>query len=101
MKKLISCLVLVMACGCLLCGCDDTPRSEELKLSSQFKLLDEFDKCSGLCYDKDTKIIYIYSSGSTYAGFKVVSYTPYYVMNTDNEPVVAVFNGDDFYEYDE
>jgi hypothetical protein len=100
MKKLISCLVLVMACGCLLCGCGDIPRSEELKLSSQFKLLDEYDKTSGLCYDKDTKIIYIYSSNASYGGCRSISYTPYYVMNTNNEPVVAVFNGDDFYEYE-
>lgn len=96
MKKLISCLVLVMACGCLLCGCGNLDSHGEI--SSHFAKLEEWNSASGLCYDRDTKIIYIYSLSGSFNSLGCYSYTPYYVMNTDNEPVVAVFNGDDFYE---
>jgi len=42
-----------------------------------------------LVYDKDTKIIYIYDIGAS-----GVAISPYYVMDTNNDPVIAVYNGD-------
>ena len=39
------------------------------------------------------KIIYIYETyGGIYGG---VSISPYYVMDANNNPVIAVYNGDD------
>ena len=59
-------------------------------ISSQFTTLEEWNEVSGLCYDNDTKIIYTYSKleGEGY------TYTPYYVLDTNDEPVVAIYNGD-------
>lgn len=46
---------------------------------------DEKDN-TGLAYDEYTKIIYMFS---TVDGVR--QYTPYYVMDEDNKPVVSVF----------
>ena len=44
-----------------------------------------------LVYDKDTKIIYIYDlSTSPYSGGVTIS--PFYCMNSNDEPVIAVFD---------
>lgn len=42
-----------------------------------------------IAYDKDTKIMYIIDSRS-YG----ISISPFYVMNSENEPVIGVYNGD-------
>ena len=93
-KYLLILAVCVMVC---FCGCGNpTPEEKaEKHISKQFVLLETFDYDSGLCYDKDTMIIYVYSCNHTSYEYDVVSYTPYYVMNNDNEPVIAVYNGDE------
>ena len=55
MKKFLLILtVCIMVC---LCGC--VPKEARLTdMSPQFIPLESFDKYSGLCYDKDTMIIY-------------------------------------------
>lgn len=45
--------------------------------------------CQYIAYDKDTKIMYIIDSRS-YG----ISISPFYVMNSENEPVIGVYNGD-------
>lgn len=42
-----------------------------------------------IAYDKDTKIMYIIDSRS-YG----ISISPFYVMNSENEPVIGIYNGD-------
>ena len=93
MKKflLILTTICIMFCfsGCHIQTNDEVVASH---ISEQFVILDRFDDYSGLCYDIDTKIIYMYSASPTYSGWRVMSYTPYYVMDTNNEPVIAVYN---------
>lgn len=93
MKKILSALCLTMLCCVLFCGCDNKD-NHSVHISEQFVLLEEFDSKSGLCYDKDTMIIYIYEYDYTYYGNYVTTYTPYYVMDTNNNPTIAVYNGD-------
>jgi hypothetical protein len=103
MKKLASLLMVIMLSVCFLCGCNNTTNKEKeqaheirfLNLSSQMVWLEKFDGNSGLCYDKDTKIIYIYSSNRTYSYSNTVSYSPYYVMDVNNNPIIAIYNGDE------
>ena len=69
--------------------------SDEVVLSSQMEPLTKYDDNSGLCYDKATKIIYMYSTdGLDSSKNNLVSYSPYYVMDSDNNPVIGVYNGD-------
>lgn len=42
-----------------------------------------------IVYDKDTKIMYIIDNCRH--GFSI---SPFYVMNSENEPVIGVYNGD-------
>jgi len=100
MKKLISLLMVIMLSVCFLCGCNNTTNKEKEEareirwrnLSSQMIWLEKFDDNSGLCYDKDTKIIYMYSSNQTYSYPNIVSYSPYYVMDVNNNPTIAIYN---------
>ena len=50
---------------------------------------------SGLCYDKDTKIIYMYSCNSTNSRHYIVSYSPYYVIDMNDNVAFAIYNGDE------
>lgn len=99
MKKLTSLLMVIMLSVCFLCGCNNTTNEQKeareiriLNLSSQMIWLEKFDNKSGLCYDKDTKIIYMYSSNQTYNYPNIVSYSVYYVMDTNNNPTIAIYN---------
>ena len=96
--------MLIAVCGCLMCGCgeENTATSEqeqeydELNLSSQMVLLERFDDSySGLCYDKDTKIIYMYSCNYTNSRHYIVSYSPYYVIDMNDNVAFAIYNGDE------
>ena len=52
---------------------------------------------TGIAYDSDTKIIYMFT---TVDGARL--YTPYYVMNEDNEPVIGVYDDTkEEYEYED
>lgn len=42
-----------------------------------------------IAYDKDTKIMYIIEHR-----MKSTTISPFYVMNSENEPVIGVYNGD-------
>ena len=96
MKKFLLILtVCIMVC---LCGCSEvevTNAETNGEISPQFIVLEEYNSASGLCYDKDTKVIYLYSLTGSFNAYACYSYTPYYVMDTNNEPVIAVYNGDE------
>lgn len=104
MKKKIAALLGIILLSFNLFGCGKTITTEdgvERHVYGRFIELDcnSFDDEVGiehrqhLVYDKDTKIIYIYETyGGIYGG---VSISPYYVMDTNNNPVIAVYNGDD------
>lgn len=100
-KNLIIFSLILVLCACLFSGCSNTINEGKetheiriLNLSSQMIWLEKFDNKSGLCYDKDTKIIYMYSSNPTYTYPNTVSYSPYYVMDTNNNPTIGIYNGD-------
>lgn len=98
MKKILSVLCSTILCCGLFCGCGEsscTLNWGNSSISKQFVVLEEFDDVSGLCYDKDTKIIYIYSLSGAFNAWSTWSYTPYYVMDTNNNPTIAVYNGDE------
>ena len=103
MKKKIAALLGITLLSFNLFGCGKTITTEdgvERHVYGRSIELDcnSFDDEAGtghlqhLVYDKDTKIIYIYETcGGIYGG---VSISPYYVMDTNNNPVIAVYNGD-------
>lgn len=66
----------------------DIVDTDKKPISSQFTELQEYDDNSGLCYDKATKIIYVYSYNDENKNY---SYSPYYCMGADNEPKVAIY----------
>ena len=104
MKKKIAALLVITLLSFNLFGCGKTITTEdgvERHIYGRFIELD----CNSfrdeattrhfqhLVYDKDTKIIYIYEiCGGNYGG---VSISPYYVMDANNNPVIAIYNGDD------
>lgn len=52
---------------------------------------------TGIAYDSDTKIIYMFT---TVDGARL--YTPYYVINEDNEPVIGVYDDtEEEYEFED
>lgn len=99
MKKLLS---IILLCGCCIAfiGCGNEKRVENTEqevetLSNHFIKLESWD-CgiygqNGICYDKDTMIIYIYQR--TYRGNYV--YTPYYVRDMNDNAVIGIYNGDE------
>lgn len=94
MKKFLKIILTLVLCFIFcLCfvGCSNNIIyiGREKIMDNQFILLEEFSSECGLCYDKDTHIIYIYKWTDG------VNYSPYYVMDTDNNPVIAVYNGDE------
>ena len=91
MKKILAILFTMGMCFSL-CACNSN--SADTKINSQFIQLQEWDSATGLCYDKDTKIIYIYSSNENYWAEKRYSYSPYYIIDTNNEPAIGVYNED-------
>ena len=87
MKKIYLGLMLTLLCLFIFSGCSRTEEEVQNNLSSQMVLLEQYDGNSGLCYDKDTKIIYLYNrSYSCY-----YSYSVYYVMDANNNPIVGVY----------
>ena len=99
MKKVINVLMVIAVCGCLICGCGDMRLDGNLdtggEIASQFIVLEEWSSVTGLCYDKDTKIIYIYSVCGDFNSFATYSYTPYYVRDMNDNAVIAIYNGDE------
>jgi hypothetical protein len=97
MKRIISILTLIAVCGCLMCGCSDEALGNcdtDGEISPQFVILEKWNTASGLCYDKDTKIIYIYSLTGSFNIYGCYSYTPYYVRDADDNAIIAIYNGD-------
>ena len=89
MKKILNVISVLLVCF-VFCLCFIGCSSSNNKLmDNQFIKLEEFNSECGLCYDKDTHIIYIYKW--THGR----NYSPYYVMDTNNNPVIAVYNGDE------
>lgn len=95
-KNLIIFSLVLMLCVCLFSGCVKLNANLDTNglIAEQFVKLEEWNSASGLCYDKDTKIIYVYSIGGSFNGLATYSYSPYYVMDTNNNPIIAVYNGD-------
>lgn len=90
MKKIYLGLILTLLCLFTFSGCSKTDEEMQSRLSSQMVLLEQYDGNTGLCYDKDTKIIYLYSrSYTSYTNF--YNYSVYYVMDTNNNPIVGVY----------
>lgn len=101
MKKKIVALLGIILLSFNLFGCGKTVITEDgverntygrfIELESNaFTDRNGTGHIQNLVYDKDTKIIYIYDIG---AGGVAIS--PYYVMDTNNNPIIAVYNGDD------
>jgi hypothetical protein len=88
MKKIYLGLILTLLCLFVFSGCSTTDEEAQSFLSSQMILLEQYDDYSGLCYDKDTKIIYLYSRVDNAYFY---SYSVYYVMDTNNNPIVGVY----------
>lgn len=97
-KNLIIFSLMLVLCVCLFSGCGDVELGGNLDtfgvIADQFIKLEEWNSVSGLCYDKDTKIIYVYSVSGSFNGFATYSYSPYYVMDTNNNPTIGIYNGD-------
>lgn len=97
MKKLTSILILTVLCVFLFSGCSlvlDSNIDTNGEIAEQFIELEKWSSASGLCYDKDTKIIYVYSMSGSFNGLATYSYSPYYVMDTNNNPIIGMYNGD-------
>ena len=98
MKKKIC--ILFVGVFLIFSGCGKTSIDEngiEHPVFGRFITLseEEYDDAAGYChyqyiaYDKDTKIMYMidmFSHG--------ISISPFYVMNSEHEPVIGVYNGD-------
>lgn len=91
MKKVIVLLALIC---CLLCGCSMTDNEQAEKfgrfcvLEYQGQYFDDMEHrhYQYLVYDEATYIIYVYDIAKD-----GVSISPYYCMNADNEPEIAVY----------
>ena len=100
MKKKIAALLGITLLSFNLFGCGKTITTEDGVERHVYGRFIELD-CNSfrdevnnrhfqhLVYDKDTKIIYIYETCSG-----DYSISPYYVMDANNNPVIAVYNGD-------
>ena len=88
MKKIQLGLILTLLCLFAFSGCSRTDEEVQASLSSQMVVLEQYDEYNGLCYDKDTKIIYLYSRSCNECFY---NYSVYYVMDTDNNPIVGVY----------
>ena len=100
MKKKIVALLSAIGIMLSLTACGDTVMANvdgvmtECNLYGRFIELDQIDyydthgnrHYQSICYDKDTKIMYIIDNRA-YG----VSISPFYVMNTENEPVIGVY----------
>lgn len=101
MKKKIVALLISIGIVCNLTGCGETIAITnedgvvtEYNLYGRFVELDRVEyydtlgnhHYQSICYDKDTKIMYVIDNRS-YG----VSISPFYVMNTENEPVIGVY----------
>lgn len=75
-------VVIVDEKGTIIQECDLYGRFIEIE---EIEYRDEFGNlhCQSICYDKDTKIMYIIDNRC--------GLSPFYVMNTENEPVIGVY----------
>ena len=78
-------VVIVDEKGTVIRECDLYGRFVEIE---EIKYHDKFGNLhyQSICYDKDTKIMYIIDNRSD-----GTSLSPFYVMNTENEPVIGVY----------
>lgn len=100
MKKKFLALILGISIAFGSTGCSDyIYEGIEVKELGRFIVLEKegsytdnygLDHIQYLVYDKDTYIIYIYDSYSGYYRGGV-SISPFYCMNADNEPEIAVY----------
>lgn len=101
MKKKIVALLISIGIVCSLTGCGDTIAITdedgvvtEHNLYGRFIELEQIDYMDAfginhyqiICYDKDTKVMYIMDSHS-YG----ISLSPFYIINEENEPVIGVY----------
>lgn len=100
MKRKLYALFIGLLMMCSIVGCGETAidaNGIEHPLFGRFITLNEeeyYDKAGNyhrqyIAYDKDTKIMYIIDN----PGYGI-SISPFYVMNSENEPVIGVYNGD-------
>ena len=78
-------VVIVDEKGTVIQECDLYGRFIEIE---EIDYYDELGKhhYESICYDRDTKIMYIIDNGGYGTGL-----SPFYVMNTENEPVIGVY----------
>lgn len=95
MKKIIIFIMIcTLAIGLCAYGVRTTtyPDGQRKALSNQFTLIKKVDKgvfndeCCYI-YDNDTKIVYLYTHG----GYHHATMCPYYIINKNNEPVIAIY----------
>ena len=89
MKKLI-CAILLMMLICVLAGCTQAPTGNKMLMEDQFIVIEKVDgglfgNTTKYIYDRDTKIVYLY----TYGGYHATM-CPYYVI-VDGVPQVAIY----------
>lgn len=93
MKKIII-SILICALAIVLCACGtkttNYPDGQKTALSNQFtviKIVDggAFDNSCYYLYDKETKIVYLYTIGGYHA-----TMCPYYII-VNNEPTLAIY----------
>lgn len=95
-KKIII-FILICALTIVLCGCHHYvtktyPEGVESKFGEYFIKIKEItsgninDENVYFIYDKNTKIIYLYTCGGYHA-----TMCPYYIINENNEPTIAIY----------
>lgn len=89
MKKLI-CAILLMVLICALAGCAQAPAGSKMSMGDQFIVIEKiagglFGNTTKYIYDRDTKIVYLYTFGGSHA-----TMCPYYVI-VDGIPQVAIY----------
>lgn len=94
MKKIISFLILIIFIGMLLCGCSHKTYTDDSKIIYNHFILirknsDLIEGYTGLAYDKNTKIVYLFVDRGI---------SPYYII-VDGKPTIAIYGVN--YEYKE
>ena len=90
MKKLIH-VILLMVLICALAGCTRVQTGNKMPMEDQFIVIEKttngglFDNTTEYVYDRDTKIVYLY----TFEGYHATM-CPYYVI-VDGVPQVAIY----------
>lgn len=89
MKKLIIILMIcVLTIG--LCACSNSAKEQQMEIRTQFIIFKYYDggffeTSFYYMYDRDTKVVYLYTSGGSHA-----TMCPYYII-VDDIPTLAIY----------